>query len=78
MQMLIYDKKKMLLSVFLMAEVIQGLSLVCVLNLVIEILGPFQTLLFSCAEPNANELEQRILLIYIRFGTWEEQRLKRA
>ena len=34
--------------------------------------------LFSCAEPNANELEQRILLIYIRFGTWEERRLTRA
>ena len=27
---------------------------------------------FPCAEPNANELEQRILLIYIRFGAWEE------
>ena len=33
---------------------------------------------FSCAEPNANELEQRILLIYIRFGAWEERRLKWA
>ena len=41
--------------------------------------GPFQTSLFSCAEPNANELEQRILLIYIRFGgAWEKRRLKRA
>ena len=32
------------------------------------ILGLVQTSLFSCVEPNANELEQRILLIYIRFG----------
>ena len=38
----------------------------------------FKCSLFSCAERNANELEQRILLIYIRFGTWEERRLKRA
>ena len=31
------------------------------------------------AEPNANEFEQSwILLIYIRFGAWEEWRLKRA
>ena len=28
-----------------------------------------QTSNFSCAESNANELEQRILLICIRFGT---------
>ena len=33
---------------------------------------------FSCAEPNANKLKQRILLLYIRFGAWEERRLKRA
>ena len=26
-------------------------------------------MLFSCAESNANELEQKILLICIRFGT---------
>ena len=26
---------------------------------------------FSCGESNANELEQRVLLIYIRFGTWK-------
>ena len=37
-----------------------------------------QTSLFSCAKPNAYELEQRIFLIYIRFGAWEERRLKRA
>ena len=38
-------------------------------------LGQVQTSNFSCAEPNVNELEQRILLICIRFGTWEVQRL---
>ena len=31
---------------------------------------------FSYAEFNANELEQRILLICIRFGMWEVRRLK--
>ena len=31
-------------------------------------LGLVQMSLFSCAERNANELEQIILLIYIRFG----------
>ena len=31
--------------------------------------GPFQTSNFSCAEPNANQPKQRILLINIRFGT---------
>ena len=39
-------------------------------------LGLVQMSLFSCAEPNAHELEQRILLIYIRFVAWEERRLK--
>ena len=34
--------------------------------------------LFSCAEPNANELQERILFISISFGAWEERRLKRA
>ena len=33
------------------------------------ILTIVQTSNFSCAESNANELEQRILLICIRFGT---------
>ena len=40
-----------------------------------SIWGLVQTSLFSCAEPSAII---RILLIYIRFGAWEEQRLKRA
>ena len=31
--------------------------------------GPVHTSNFSCAESNANELEQKILLICIRFGT---------
>ena len=31
-------------------------------------LGLGQTSLFSCAEPNANELKQRLFFIYIRFG----------
>ena len=37
-----------------------------------------ETSLFSCAEPNANELQQRILFISIRFGAWEQRRLKRV
>ena len=36
-------------------------------------LGPFQTSLFSCAEPNANQFEQRILLIYIKLGSAHEK-----
>ncbi len=32
------------------------------------VLGLGQTSLFSCAEPNANELKQRLFFIYIRFG----------
>ena len=42
------------------------------------VLGLVQTSNFSCAESNVNELEQRILLICIRFGTWEERHLNWA
>ena len=44
----------------------------------LSLLGPFPTSNFSCVESKANEFEQRILLIYIRFGTWKVRRLKRA
>ena len=39
-------------------RLVEGLGLVGMFN-------------FSCAESNANQLEQRIFLICIRFGTWE-------
>ena len=42
------------------------------------LLGSVQTSNFSCAESNANELEQTILLICIRFGTWKVWRLNWA
>ena len=42
------------------------------------ILGPFQTLNFTCVESNANERKQYIFLICIRFGTCKVRRLKRA
>ena len=38
-------------------------------------LGPFQTSLFSCAEPNVNEQNPLFELICIKFGAWEERRL---
>ena len=37
--------------------------------------GLVQTSNFSCAEYNTNELEQRILLIRVRFGMWKVRRL---
>ena len=40
--------------------------------------GPFQTSIFSCAEPNVNEQNLLFELICIRFGAWQERRLKRA
>ena len=41
-------------------------------------LGPVQTPYFTWAESNANEREQRILLICIRFGSCEVRRLNLA
>ena len=41
-------------------------------------LGPVQPSNFTCAESNAEEQEQYILLISIRFGTCEVRRLNRA
>ena len=41
----------------------------------INILGPFQTSLFSSAEPNINEQNHLFELICIRFGAGEVWRL---
>ena len=41
-------------------------------------LGPVQTPYFTWAESNANEIEQRIFLICIRFGSCEVRRLNLA
>ena len=40
--------------------------------------APFQTWKFARAESNATELEQKILLICIRFGTCKVRRLNWA
>ena len=41
-------------------------------------LDPGQTPYFTWAESNANEGEQRVFLICIRFGSWEVRRLTKA
>ena len=46
--------------------------------LLVRYLCPVQRSNFSCAEPNANQFRQRILLINITFGSWKVRRLNWA